>query len=311
VQSESSMELLRAWRAFFQFTGCPAHFWCDRGGAFDSHEFRSFADSIGMRICYSSAEYPQSNGAAESAVKILKRLRKVSTTENELFRALLYLQNQAKRRHTASPAQIFLGRTVRTPLVPRTTRSDIKWERHLLERQQDQSTMKRYFDRTASRNARDFLDGDRVLVHNVRGHSVPGTIVCAMDDRAYLVEFSNGSRSVRNRRFLTFLPRDGAAAEMCPAVYQPPVRTRLENVADAAGTGRGVTDIANERTPGGAATRAGSAAVTGSPCAVTSRGTPDVVTEVPRQNPCSPPRPVIGVTRSGRLIVPTLRGLNR
>ncbi len=69
-----------------------------------------------MRVKCSSAEYPQSNGAAESAVKILKRLQQVSSSENELFRALLYLQNSAKRQHHTSPAQIFLGQTVRTPL---------------------------------------------------------------------------------------------------------------------------------------------------------------------------------------------------
>jgi hypothetical protein len=35
-------------------------------------ELASFAEEIGMTLRYSLAEYPQSNGAAESAVKILK-----------------------------------------------------------------------------------------------------------------------------------------------------------------------------------------------------------------------------------------------
>jgi transposase InsO family protein len=221
VPSESTAELLRACRAFFQFTGCPAYFWCDQSSAFDSYEFQAFADSIGMRIRYSLAEYPQSNGAAESAVKLLKQLKKVSATEHELFQALLYLQGQAKRCHTASPAQIFLGRSVRTPLVPRGEQTTVEWSKHLIERQQDQKTMKSYFDRTASQVARGFVQGDKVLVHNVRGHSAPGTVVQATDNRAYLVEFPNGSRSVRNRRFLTFLPRDTATDVMCPAVYRP------------------------------------------------------------------------------------------
>jgi hypothetical protein len=267
-----------------------------------------------MRICYSSAEYPQSNGAAESAVKILKRLRKVSTTENELFRALLYLQNQAKRRHTATPAQIFLGRSVRTPLVPRAEPSDVKWEQHLIERQKDQSTMKYYFDRTASRVANDFFDGDGVLVHNVRGRSVPGTIVRAMDSRAYLVEFSNGSRSVRNRRFLTFLPRDGATNDTCPAVYRHQTdreRTQAGVADDATGTSAGGTATDAERETGGTLARPGNVAATESPAATASQGLLRIGSEVPRQNPCSPPRPVVGVTRSGRPIVPTLKGMGR
>jgi transposase InsO family protein len=145
VKSESAEELMRACRAFFQFTGCPRYFWCDQGSAFDSHAFRSFAQSLGMRVRYSSAEYPQSNGAAESAVKILKRLRQVSDSENELFRALLYLQNCAKKNHQASPAQIFLGRSVRTPLRPRVEQNRFSWQDHFDERQREQTVMKRFF----------------------------------------------------------------------------------------------------------------------------------------------------------------------
>jgi hypothetical protein len=115
VRSESTSELARACRTFFQFAGCPRFSWCDRGGAFDSGKFRTIAESLGMQICHSSAEYPQSNGAAESAVKILKRLAPVSNTEHELFRAILYLQYCTKRRNTATPSQIFLGRNVQMP----------------------------------------------------------------------------------------------------------------------------------------------------------------------------------------------------
>jgi hypothetical protein len=85
VHPEHTSELIKTCRIFFQFAGCPQFFWCDQGGAFDSNEFNTFAGSVGMQICHSSAEYPQSNGAAESAVKILKRLAAVSNGENELF----------------------------------------------------------------------------------------------------------------------------------------------------------------------------------------------------------------------------------
>ncbi len=150
VQSESANELLQACRACFQVTGCPRYFWSDQGGAFDSQSFRNFAQSIGMLPCYSSAEYPQSNGAAESAVKIVKRFRQVSDTENELFRALLYLQNSAKRRHQASLEQIFLGRSVRRPLCPVSKQYTVPWSQHLREQEAGQRTMKQYYDHTCS-----------------------------------------------------------------------------------------------------------------------------------------------------------------
>ena len=81
-----------------------------------------------MTATYSSAEYPQSNGAAKRAVKILKRLKKVSINDTEFLKAVLYLQNTAKAGHRFSPADVFLGRTVRTPLQPRAKQTLRPWE---------------------------------------------------------------------------------------------------------------------------------------------------------------------------------------
>jgi hypothetical protein len=83
-----------------------------------------------MHVHYSSAEYPQSNGSAESAVKVLKRLQQVCATESDLFRTVLYLQSTVKWSHTLSLAHVFLGSRLlaaccgregkcRTSLIPR------------------------------------------------------------------------------------------------------------------------------------------------------------------------------------------------
>jgi hypothetical protein len=71
VSTASTASLLKASRAAFQFTGCPRVFSCDQGGAFDSQEFRIFAQSIGMKIEYSLAEYPQSNGGHDPEAEFL------------------------------------------------------------------------------------------------------------------------------------------------------------------------------------------------------------------------------------------------
>jgi transposase InsO family protein len=318
VRAESASELLQACRAFFQFTGCPRQFWSDQGGAFDSQAFRMFAQSIGMRVCYSSAEYPQSNGAAESAVKILKRLRQVSASENELFRALLYLQNSAKRRHIASPAQIFLGRSLRTPLTANGTQYTVAWRRHLSERENEQEAMKRYYDRTRSQWARDFVCGEKVLVHNVRGKSVPAKVIYKRDERSYLVEFDNGSRSIRNRKFLTFLPRNIVVRQpsATKTLLDPGSLPALQAPTDIDGAARNTEPRIEADQHGSPANASGQAAVTGAPevetpgprALASSSGSRSFL---PRPNPCSPPRPVIYVTRSGRPVVPTLKGLGK
>jgi hypothetical protein len=208
VASSSTAALLNGCRVFFQFTGCPQQIWCDQGSAFDSYEFRDFASELGATIQYSSAEYPQSNGSAESAVKILKHLRKGAQTENDLFRAVLYLQNTVKKAHAASPAQIFLGRNTRTPLNRSVRPSPVTWEQHFNDRVADQRRMKSAYD-TAGKIEHDTLfPGARVLVHNVRGKSQEAVVVEATNTpRTYLVEFNNGARSIRNRRFISLLPR--------------------------------------------------------------------------------------------------------
>jgi hypothetical protein len=219
VHSESTAELLHACRAFFQFTGCPRAFWCDQGSAFDSNEFRAFADSIGMRVCYSSAEYAQSNGAAKSAVKILKQLQQVSLNENELFWVLLYLQNFAKRRHAAAPAEIFIGHSLQTPLQAQSNQSFVLWRDHHSEQTSEQGAMKAQYDRCATRTAKDYKQGDRILVHNVCGKTAQATVVEQTDRRTYLVEFPNSSRSIRTHRFLTFIP--GSSDSGLPTASRP------------------------------------------------------------------------------------------
>jgi hypothetical protein len=304
VRSESTSELAHACRTFFQFAGCPRFFWCDKGGAFDSGEFRCFAESLGMRICHSSAEYPQSNGVAESAVKILKRLAAVSSNENDLFRAILYLQNCAKRRNTASPAQIFLGRNVRTPLHPVATKNTVSWEHHYRDRINEQERMKRYYDRTASRANDGFQQVESVLVHNVRGKSIPAAVVGQTSQQTYLVEFQNGARSVRNRKFLTHLPRSATTdtrnqdkEAINTGNFPPAIPTPVRITEHPRATTAAVPLPASRPAPISA------------PLAATP-ATNNTVRWIPRQNPMSPPRPSTVTTRSGRAVVPMLRSLN-
>jgi hypothetical protein len=92
----------------------------------------------------------------------------------------------------------------RSPLSPKSVQSFITWSVHFDERVIDQRASPA-LSRTVPR---DFCPGDRVVVHNVRGSSMPATVIRTGDKpRSYLVEFDNGTRSVRNRIFVTPLPR--------------------------------------------------------------------------------------------------------
>ena len=208
VNSESATALIQGCQTFFHFTGCPEQFWSDRGGAFDSHEFRRFANELGTTIKLSSAEYPQSNGSAESAVKIFKGLQATSCDDTEFLKAGLYLQNTTKAGHSYSSAEAFLGQSVQTPLQMQPRKAAVSWEVIEAERMRDQTRMKQIYNQTATRVCKPFEQGDRVLLHNVKGKNVTATILDrAVGPRAYNVRLDTGTNTTRNRKFLTPLPR--------------------------------------------------------------------------------------------------------
>ena len=56
--------------------GIPEQLISDRGPQYDSKEFSTFATKYGFTHIKSSPEYPQTNGFAESQVKILTNILK-------------------------------------------------------------------------------------------------------------------------------------------------------------------------------------------------------------------------------------------
>jgi transposase InsO family protein len=319
VSHPSAHAVIQACRVFFQFTGCPRHWWSDRGGAFDSADFRAFAASIGMQLHFSSAEYPQSNGSAESAVKLLKRMREVCTTDDQLFRAALYMQGTAKRNHTLSPAQVLLGRSPRTPLNPIATQSAVSWKTHFLERIADQRQSR---EPKSVSIPRDFLPGDKVLVHNVRGSSQTAVVVSlASEPRAYIVEFPSGARSVRNRIFLTPIPRSltrnagnpspttTSTSTSLPARPEPPSRPPLSpKISTPLGSGQ--LPVRNAPGPANKRPNESEPSFNGP-----ARPTPPSLSPSPLLDTVRPPRPTSSLppstgpvyTRTGRLVRPLVK----
>ena len=84
---------------------------------FNSHLFKKFSAEWDMHITFSSPRYPQSNGLAESGVKILKSiLNKSQDAGHDSFVALLEYRNTPLPGIGYSPAQLLFSRTLRTKL---------------------------------------------------------------------------------------------------------------------------------------------------------------------------------------------------
>ncbi len=97
--------------------GVPETLVTDNGPQFSGHSFASFAASYGFVHVTSSPRFPQSNGEAERAVKMVKALLKKA---NDPYLAL-FAYRATPLQNGYNPAQLLMGRrlqmTVYTAIV--------------------------------------------------------------------------------------------------------------------------------------------------------------------------------------------------
>ena len=94
----------------------------DNGPPSSSSEFAAFSRQYEFTHITSSPRYPQSNGKAESAVKVLKNLMiKAQADGRDIYLAFLDWRNTPTEEMGSSPAQRLLGRRTRT-LLPSSER---------------------------------------------------------------------------------------------------------------------------------------------------------------------------------------------
>ncbi len=225
VSSPSSQALITAARSIFLQTGFPRVFLSDGGPAFRAESFQSFLLAGNCQHRVSSPRYAQSNGAAERVVQTIKNLKKKARSADDLFMALLHLQNTPRPDTGVSPSQLFFGRSQRTPLIPVVRQYSSPWPAHvdvLRRRQQQQAE---YYDRHARARVLPTLHpGQRAYL---RDPGVPPQIVeilgPAAQPRAYTVRLASGHTSTRNQRFLIPLSRvPPGTPTPTPGTLRPP-----------------------------------------------------------------------------------------
>jgi len=101
-------------RQHFARHGLPLEIVSDNS-PFASAEFRRFTERFEFRHLTSSPRYKQANGRAETAVKTAKRLIiTAQETNTDSYLALLEWRNTPSEQLGPSPAQLLLGRRMRT-----------------------------------------------------------------------------------------------------------------------------------------------------------------------------------------------------
>ncbi|XP_063538144.1 uncharacterized protein K02A2.6-like [Cydia strobilella] len=150
-------------REVFARYGLPIQLVTDGGPPFTSHDFELFLQKNGVFHVVTAPYHPSSNGAAENAVKTVKKVLKKATTEGEnvetaLLKFLLQYRNSQHSSTAREPAVAMLGRRLRTRLDLLRAGSAAPAARV----QAAQSAQLRH----AGGTTRELRQGDQVLVRN-------------------------------------------------------------------------------------------------------------------------------------------------
>ena len=119
LPSTTSLAIIQCLRGIFAQLGLPEQLVTDNGPNLASSEFEEFLRRNGIRHTLSPPYHPASNGLAERAVQIFKQgLNKTQegTLSDRLARFLFSYRNTPQSTTGVSPAELLLGRRLRSRL---------------------------------------------------------------------------------------------------------------------------------------------------------------------------------------------------
>ena len=210
----TSEKLIRATQRHFSRYGIPMELHSDNGTQLTSQRYADFLASWNVVHVTSSPYFAQSNGKAESAVKVAKRLLKKCAVDGEDYEyALLELRNTLQS-DGSSRAQKFLSRPLRTKMPSRVDKAYIFDKKQLKKNKLKKQRKKKSWDKRA-RPLKTIRTGSIVRVQPLRrkGKWRSGTCIGGSGLRSYKVRLADGSEIRRNRRHLRAIPSTRPATE--------------------------------------------------------------------------------------------------
>ena len=226
LQTTTSRFVITQLKEMFARWGICDKITTDNGPQFSSDEFRKFAEDYGFEHVTSSPGFPQSNGEAERAVQIAKKILR----QDDIFLGLMTYRATPVAATGKSPAQIMTQREMKTrlpcldrnlyPKNPDRTGIRKRDARHKAKYQGD-------FDRRKGvRPLSTLRPGDRVRIQmdGEKAWQTTANIHQQCDTpRSYIVETDQGAHLRRNRRHLQAIPgRQAQTAVATPTVMSTP-----------------------------------------------------------------------------------------
>uniref|UniRef100_A0A8C4RPS8 Gypsy retrotransposon integrase-like protein 1 n=1 Tax=Erpetoichthys calabaricus TaxID=27687 RepID=A0A8C4RPS8_ERPCA len=202
LNTTNSETVIKCLKAVFSRYGVPNVVFSDNGPQFTSLHFKNFAKEWDFVHQTSSPNYPQSNGLVERSIQTIKHLMKKSKESGSDFYKSLLIYRSTPLEHGASPAQLLMGRRLRSNLPMKQTllksgmEDKVRKVKENINRKQ-----KIYFDR-GTRILPELEIGEEVRIKDssTKTWNLQGAVKEQIDPRSYIVETSDGTVLRRNRR---------------------------------------------------------------------------------------------------------------
>ena len=202
LENTTSKTVVNHTKSIFARHGIPEVVRSDNGPQYTAMEYKQFAQEWKFEHQTSSPYYPKSNGLAEKAVQIVKRLLSKSKQDGkDPYLSLLEYRN-TPIGNVASPAQVLMSRRLRSHL-PNTKRQlkpqvvdSEKMKKKLEEKQVKQ---KQCYDKGSKKLST--LEEEESVRVQVKSKWKPAVIKGKLQaPRSYIVQMSNGQSVRRNRQ---------------------------------------------------------------------------------------------------------------
>lgn len=244
MTTTTSTQVARKLKATFARYGIPDVVVSDNGPQFSSTEFESLARELDFRHITSSPHNAQGNGHAERAVQTAKRILK----QKDPLIALMCYRSTPCSTTGASPAELLMGRKIRTTLPTIERNLQPSWPDKQQIKQKDEAEKRKqayyYNRRHGARPLPPLQPGGKVLtkLDHQKSWTAPAVVTSeSVTPRSYLIETEQGASHRRNRRHLQAMPAPQPAEVTAPVspvredTSQEPGNT---SVGMPAGTGR-------------------------------------------------------------------------
>lgn len=207
LSTTTSISIIVALKTIFSRHGIPNTLVTDNGPQYSSAEFRFFSESYDFKHITSSPYYPRGNGESDRAVRTVKNFLKDS---NDPHLALLTYRATPLPWCGLSPAELLMGRNIRTTVPEQAENFTLKWpdlQKFRKDDSQYKKKQKRHYDkRHRAHDLPEFSDDAPVFIRTGESsNTVPGRIATSAGPRTYNVETPTGL-SRRNRSQLHYRP---------------------------------------------------------------------------------------------------------